>query len=1134
MGEILIGKLNRFTYIKILTLFGTVLFLFSLSFAQKIDRNATNTDILKRNTRSKRIFKSAFSQQTRGNSRFIRSVLMDGNLVTGGLVNIGAVGNRDIGGTPIIGWPKGSKWVNYIYTTDFYVAAEVKDINGDTIHVISDHWTRSGGANNQAPDGTHLYAFEPLPGYYNLDQPESEETPLVYGISEDVGMDGFPRTHDRGEGDGILQPPEDFNGNGVLDLSMKNVVGWYALSSRKETWPRWWPVGSYPGDPRKPGDKCEGPRAGYWNGEYGAYIRADQESYYVMDDRENDRFKYFPFENDHRSWPDGQRGLGLKVTARAYQWNARLAEDILISIFDVTLRKNAKPLKKCVVGMWVDPDLGSSQHGDDAWFNTKLDITFAWNRVGLASNGLPIGYLGFAFLESPGLAHDGIDNDEDGMVDESQNNGIDDDHDWRPWEDTNGNGKWDCRKVNGHYECEPLNDDLGHDGLGPNDPGYPGPDEGQANGVPDAGEPNFDQTDNDESDQVGLTSMYLKSTDNRLTKPEEYWQTELIPGTFKTQSGYQNDICWTYGSGYVEWLKPGETHRYAIAMLFGNDKDDIIRNKRTMQVIYDHDYNFAKAPNKPILVATGGNKKVYLSWDNNAEYSYDPVYGYDFEAYYIYKSTEPSFTDIKTITDAFGNPLLFKPLVIFDKKDGLKGPHPVSIGSEIGPESDLGVHYNMGTDSGLKHFYEDDDVDNGRTYYYAVVSVDKGYDPSFYPKLSPFEGLQPIPPTECTATIQTDPLGRPISFDRNTAEVIPTEPMAGWVEPSISKEGVVHKTGNGTGHVDVKIINPFKIKPGEKYMLEFKDDGAFKKIDSTYTGNLSFMNIYDKTLKEDLVGAANPTNNTELFVDGFQVLLFNDKTALDTSYWEIGSSKLTVDDITDDIGGTRVPRDYEVRVMQAGADTSYYTHKPANFQVWDITDPDNPLKEHFFYFDTGEKGVLSENDQIELITNKNKILWGWKFHYPEKDSTDKTLPKPGDVFKILSNKTFDRNDTFEFSMTGNIISNSKAKDELKNIYVVPDPYIAYNGTERIVVNDAEGMPPRKLDFVGLPDNCTVKIFTSAGKMVRKLEYHSTGEKRRLTWDMLTFDGLEIASGIYFYVVEAPGIGKKIGRFAVIK
>ena len=53
-------------------------------------------------------------------------------------------------------------------------------------------------------------------------------------------------------------------------------------------------------------------------------------------------------------------------------------------------------------------------------------------------------------------------------------------------------------------------DDIGSDGLADFMVNYPGPDlDGtEGNGIPDVGEPNFEITDNDESDQIGLTSFY--------------------------------------------------------------------------------------------------------------------------------------------------------------------------------------------------------------------------------------------------------------------------------------------------------------------------------------------------------------------------------------------------------------------------------------------------------------------------------------------------------------------------------------------------------------------------------------------------------------------------------------------------
>ncbi len=46
-------------------------------------------------------------------------------------------------------------------------------------------------------------------------------------------------------------------------------------------------------------------------------------------------------------------------------------------------------------------------------------------------------------MESPGNGFNSIDDDEDGLIDERRDDGIDNDHDWIPFTDLNGNGKWD-------------------------------------------------------------------------------------------------------------------------------------------------------------------------------------------------------------------------------------------------------------------------------------------------------------------------------------------------------------------------------------------------------------------------------------------------------------------------------------------------------------------------------------------------------------------------------------------------------------------------------------------------------------------------------------------------------------------
>src|SRR5690606_20388704 len=159
------------------------------------------------------------------------------------------------------------------------------------------------------------------------------------------------------------------------------------------------------------------------------------------------------------------------------------------------------------------------------------------------------------------------------------------------------------------------------------------------------------------------------------------------------------------------------------------------------------------------------------------------------------------FNEIKTISDAYGNPILWKPIAQFDHADGLVGAHPVPIG-------DFGVSYDMGDDTGLFHSLVDSNLTNGRTYYYAVVSVDKGYAVDFFSRgLTQFENLAPTSPTESSKIIQVDPLGRPTFIDRNAAVMVPVEPAAGYVEPSL-QEGVERVSGDATGNIRIDLLHP--------------------------------------------------------------------------------------------------------------------------------------------------------------------------------------------------------------------------------------------------------------------------------------------------------------------------------------
>ena len=162
----------------------------------------------------------------------------------------------------------------------------------------------------------------------------------------------------------------------------------------------------------------------------------------------------------------------------------------------------------------------------------------------------------------------------------------------------------------------------------------------------------------------------------------------------------------------------------------------------------------------------------------------------------------------KLITDAFGKPTFRKPIIQFDLIDGVKGLHPIDVN---------GALFDLGDDTGLKHSYIDTTVQNGQTYYYAVVAYDQGFT------TTTVEGeFLGIPPTETTSIIKVGLNGQ-IETDINTAVVTPRAPAAGYVSPQLD---LVPPVGPGTGTVSIHILDPDSLND-HTYRLEFEDFTAF-------------------------------------------------------------------------------------------------------------------------------------------------------------------------------------------------------------------------------------------------------------------------------------------------------------------
>jgi len=1052
--------------------------------------------------------------KNKGDHNQTRKGFMDGNLAATVYYNFGEIADWQNEPSRSGVWPKGTNHT-YVDGVAIIVQAEAMDPAGKLIHPLESNYyefTRFDKATGVT------YGWWPLPGYA-----------APYSSSP-------------------------------------------ARSDNPSTWPAYWPD--------RPSDWN-----GNWNGFFGKGVfNADVETYFVFDDHE-DR-EYLLNNNFRPDIDDPDRGgLGMQVKARGFQWSQVLAEDAIFWFYEIT-NMGTYDYQKTLFAQYVDWGIGghdnSSNNAGD--YNELLDMSYAWSTVpfGSPGNWSPVGLAGYAFLESPGVPDDRRDNDQDGLTDERRDNDAnrfiesadqdnyllnafsdttkfkefygyswrphwdaDENANWRSYFDINENGVWD--------ENESLNDDVGSDGLGPFDEGYPGPDNdgSQGNGKPDQGEPNFGILDKDESDQLGLTGFAIYPVHTyELDNDEENWKVlsglpaphgQSLVGVNLANyfSSYLFSMngrnTYSIETGQVE--QAGETERFSMSMIFGISENDIFRRKKTVQQIYNANYRFAKPPEKPIVKAVAGDKKVTLYWDDRAEKSFDAFYQrINFEGYRIYRSTEPNFLENKIITDAYGKPTFRLPLAQFDLIDNVTGLHPIDVN---------GALFDLGNDTGLKHSFIDTTVQNGQTYYYAVAAYDRGYTTTTIE--GNFEG---IPPSETTTILKQDINGN-ITTDINTAVVTPRAPAAGYLAPEIYS---FTASGPSTGTISVTVLDPDSIKDNHTYRLEFEENSKYS--------NSAHPNYYltDATTGDTLINKSriNGVEEQTPIVNGFSVEMKTDTAVtidFDNSGWVEGNSNYIIQLGFDSrfsaaYGGRKIdyPADFEIHITEPGQgalsfpQSSFSQPVQSNIILKNLTEGIDDFQ--FIFRDENKNQLFDNGDAIFIVfgdslgkraTNFSNMRVSWSMTLI-KDSTiaedQQRHPQFGDVYKIVNKKPFRNNEFFEFSTKAPGFDKSKAVSELDNIAVVPNPYVGAASWEPFSTSVGRG--ERRIYFMHLPSQCTIRIYTLSGKLVDTIEHNSSISDGQESWDLVSRDGMDIAYGIYVFHVDAPGIGEKIGRFAIIK
>ncbi len=97
--------------------------------------------------------------------------------------------------------------------------------------------------------------------------------------------------------------------------------------------------------------------------------------------------------------------------------------------------------------------------------------------------------------------------------------------------------------------------------------------------------------------------------------------------------------------------------------------------------------------------------------------------------------------------------------------------------------------------------------------------------------------------------------------------------------------------------------------------------------------------------------------------------------------------------------------------------------------------------------------------------------------------------------------------------------------DLNRVHTVPDPYYVTNAFEQTT-------DTKLIKFVNLPADAIIRIYSSSGVLVDLLEHHSSTFGGSLDWDVRSRNNQVVASGVYFYHIEAGG-ARRVGRFTVV-
>jgi hypothetical protein len=578
-------------------------------------------------------------------------------------------------------------------------------------------------------------------------------------------------------------------------------------------------------------------------------------------------------------------------------------------------------------------------------------------------------------------------------------------------------------------------------------------------------------------------------------------------------------------------ITPSDTLQFTAVVICGDDSATLFNNLATVLTMAENYFLGSGPPASPHVHAVSGYTRVTLYWSAEpSESSIDMRTGeVDFEGYKIYRSEDQGKTWGREITNERGQVVGYVPLAQCDLKDGIAGVDPAF------------QYQSLGNETGLKHTFVDSTVYNGIEYWYCVTAYDKGnQDP---------DSLEPS---------YESAKGRPGA--QNVVSVTAAPPPAGYTPAYIMNGDTLQPIGGSCeGLALVTILNPSELVP-HTYEITFNDTTS---DDSTWT----LFTLFDATAQETLLRShelSDSSFDNIPVVDGFRLTLFNSASGVRSMGWTtVLADTCTFEWYTGYLGSmageTYISGGPDFKIVVNHADPATVeiedgfggTHPPIEIpiRIYDISDSLNPvdvsnlctLVDYAYAFpgDTlhfgppgwdlvpGGAGFNPHPDWVAVGFVDQIGCWNDKeeavYFATQNGPATATPPSDGDEYTIITYKPFSPSIHYQFSIVPSSIDS--AEIDLSSVRVVPNPYVLHSKFESTPYD-------RRIMFTNLPQQCEIQIYNIAGEHIHTIDH--TSNLGYEYWDLRTKFGLEVAYGMYIYVVKTENDTKAKGKFVIIK